>query len=248
MLAAYLVLAGELGLILIATPRRELLPWYLILHCVYLILLTGTFWLPRIRPEVLSLFFAIQSALVVLILSLNPEMGIVTALLPVLAYQAALVFSGLRRWFWIGWLVLLAISPLMFYLGMLTGLARGLLPAIGTLVLATYVIVTHEIEAARATSQKLLSELQEKHQQLQAYAERVDELAAIEERSRLARELHDSVSQTLFSILLNTRSAQILLEQNPSQIKPQLAHLQELAQNALTQMRSLITQWHPAGK
>ena len=91
----------------------------------------------------------------------------------------------------------------------------------------------------------MLSELQETHRQLQAYADQVEELATIEERSRLARELHDSVSQTLFSIVLNTRSAQILQERNPARVKPQLEQLQELTQNTLAQMRSLIAQLRP---
>jgi signal transduction histidine kinase len=80
---------------------------------------------------------------------------------------------------------------------------------------------------------------------LQSYAGQVEELAAVEERNRLARELHDSVSQTIFSITLNTRAAQILLERNPAGVKPQLEQLQKLTQNALVQMRSLIAQLRP---
>jgi signal transduction histidine kinase len=91
----------------------------------------------------------------------------------------------------------------------------------------------------------MLGELQDTHRQLQAYADQVEELAAMEERNRLARELHDSVSQTLFSIVLHTRSAQILLERDPPRIRPQLQRLQELTQNALAQMRGLIAQLRP---
>lgn len=43
----------------------------------------------------------------------------------------------------------------------------------------------------------------------------------MEERNRLARELHNSVSQTLFSMALNTRSAEIILKRKPSQARPQ---------------------------
>jgi signal transduction histidine kinase len=73
----------------------------------------------------------------------------------------------------------------------------------------------------------------------------VEELAAMEERNRLARELHDSVSQTMFSLLLATRSAQILLERDPVRVRPQLEQLQELTQSALAQMRSLIAELRP---
>jgi signal transduction histidine kinase len=39
------------------------------------------------------------------------------------------------------------------------------------------------------------------HAQLQDYAERAEELSAVRERNRMARELHDSVNQSIFSIL-----------------------------------------------
>jgi signal transduction histidine kinase len=236
-----------LGLTLIATPRPELLPGYLGLHGAYLLLFTVVFWRPTLRPAALHLCFMMQSAIVFMIVSLNPDMGVVTALIPLLAYQAALVFTGSIRWYWVGGLALLTAGPLMFYLGALTGLARGLLPMIGVVVLAAYVVVMQEIESARLTSQELLGELQEKHRQLQTYADQVEELAAIEERSRLARALHDSVSQTLFSILLNIRSAQIVLKQDPARLKPHLTQLQELAQDALGQMRGLIARWRIPG-
>jgi signal transduction histidine kinase len=91
----------------------------------------------------------------------------------------------------------------------------------------------------------LLNELQETHRQLEAQAGQVEELAAMQERNRLARELHDSVSQTMFSIVLNIRSTQILLEREPDRVRPQLEQLQELTSRALSQMRTLISQWRP---
>jgi len=90
-----------------------------------------------------------------------------------------------------------------------------------------------------------LRELQDKNIQLQAYTSQAEQIAAIEERNRLARELHDSVSQTIFSIVLNTRSTQIFLERQPERVRSQLEKLQELAQEALSEMRSLIAQLRP---
>jgi signal transduction histidine kinase len=215
------------------------------LHVVWLILFTVVLWRPGIRSELLHLYFALQSAIVLALLSLNPELDFVTALFNLLCYQAALVFTGLPRWMWAGLFVVLIGGSLMFYLGPLQGLALGLMPGAVCVVLAAYVIVNEEIERARASSHAMLGELQDTHRQLQAYADQVEELAAMEERNRLARELHDSVSQTLFSIVLHTRSAQILLERDPPRIRPQLQQLQELTQNALAQMRGLIAQLRP---
>ncbi len=110
------------------------------------------------------------------------------------------------------------------------------------IVIAAYVIVEREVALAEARRQAMLVELQEIHRQLERYAGQVEELASIEERNRLAREIHDSVSQTLFSIVLNTRAAQLLLQQDPTRVRAQLEQLQSLAQSALAEMRSLIAQ------
>jgi two-component system NarL family sensor kinase len=88
----------------------------------------------------------------------------------------------------------------------------------------------------------MLGKLEETHQQLQIYTTQVDELTIAEERQRLARDLHDSVSQTMFSILLNTEAAQILADQDPPRVQPQVELLHELTQNALAEMRGLIYQ------
>ena len=91
----------------------------------------------------------------------------------------------------------------------------------------------------------MLAELEATHRRLKTYAGQVEELAALEERNRLARELHDSVSQTIFSLILNARSAQMLLERDPARVRSQLEQLQELAQSALGEMRGLIAQLRP---
>lgn len=76
--------------------------------------------------------------------------------------------------------------------------------------------------------------------------ERSRELTVIEERNRLAREFHDAVSQTLFSMVFTARSAATLLERNPEAARAQVAELEELAQDAQREMRSLIFQLRPA--
>jgi signal transduction histidine kinase len=130
----------------------------------------------------------------------------------------------------------------MFFYGPLQGLALALTSMAICVVFPAYVIANNEIETARAESQAVLAELQVKHRQLQSYADQVEALAAVEERNRLARDLHDSVSQTMFSILLHARSTQLLLERDPAQVRSQLGQLQELTHSALAQMRGLIAQ------
>jgi PAS domain S-box-containing protein len=73
--------------------------------------------------------------------------------------------------------------------------------------------------------------------------------AAVEERQRLARELHDSVTQALFSMTLFARAAQIAFDQTDvdaeGTLGRRLAQLRSLTQGALAEMRALIFELRP---
>ncbi|HUG47223.1 MAG TPA: PAS domain S-box protein [Candidatus Limnocylindria bacterium] len=71
-------------------------------------------------------------------------------------------------------------------------------------------------------------------------------LAASEERARLARDLHDSVTQALFSMGLTAHALQLLLERDPAAAGAKLSELQDLQREALAEMRALIFELRPA--
>jgi signal transduction histidine kinase len=76
--------------------------------------------------------------------------------------------------------------------------------------------------------------------------ERSRELFTIEERKRLARELHDSVTQTLLGIGLTAEAALALLTPDPARARAELEHLREMTSGALQELRSLIFELRPA--
>jgi PAS domain S-box-containing protein len=71
------------------------------------------------------------------------------------------------------------------------------------------------------------------------------ELASSQERAHLARELHDSVTQALFSMTLVTRTTEILVDRDSAAAKEQLASLRDLQREALAEMRALIFELRP---
>jgi PAS domain S-box-containing protein len=71
------------------------------------------------------------------------------------------------------------------------------------------------------------------------------ELAAGEERAHLARELHDSVTQALFSMTLVSRSVEMLLDRDAAAARTHLSQLRELQREALAEMRALIFELRP---
>jgi len=75
--------------------------------------------------------------------------------------------------------------------------------------------------------------------------ERSRELSILSERNRLALELHDVVSQTLFSLNLAAESSATLLQRDPEAAGVQLERVRELAREALAELRSLILGLRP---
>ncbi len=89
---------------------------------------------------------------------------------------------------------------------------------------------THQLSQAS-------SELEVKKAQLK--------VAALEERQRLARELHDSVSQALYGIALGARTARTQLERDPAKVAEPLDYVLSLAEAGLSEMRALIFELRP---
>lgn len=75
--------------------------------------------------------------------------------------------------------------------------------------------------------------------------EQVEENAILSERSRLARELHDAVTQTLFSSSLIAEVLPRLWKKNPQEGMRRLEELRQLTRGALSEMRTLLLEMRP---
>ncbi|HEY3064147.1 MAG TPA: GAF domain-containing sensor histidine kinase [Chloroflexota bacterium] len=76
--------------------------------------------------------------------------------------------------------------------------------------------------------------------------EQAQQAAVLEERQRLARELHDAVTQTLFSASLIAEVLPRLAQRQPEQLGPRLEELQRLNRGALAEMRALLLELRPS--
>jgi len=79
-----------------------------------------------------------------------------------------------------------------------------------------------------------------------ALAEQLKQAAVTEERQRLARELHDAVSQQLFAIAMTTAALKRLVEKNPQRAAQQIELVEEMAAAAQAEMRALLLHLRPA--
>jgi signal transduction histidine kinase len=71
------------------------------------------------------------------------------------------------------------------------------------------------------------------------------ELSIVEERNRIARELHDAVSQKLFSLRLTADAALGLLDRDPARAKAELATVRRLAAEASSELREIVVGHRP---
>ncbi|MEU6857367.1 GAF domain-containing sensor histidine kinase [Glycomyces sp. NPDC046736] len=76
--------------------------------------------------------------------------------------------------------------------------------------------------------------------------ERSRELTVVEERNRLARELHDAVMQRLFSLRLSARAARKLVAIDPAAAAERLEEVETLAADAIAELRGVIVELRPA--
>jgi len=72
------------------------------------------------------------------------------------------------------------------------------------------------------------------------------EMAVLEERTRLAREIHDTLAQQLTGIVIQLEAAQALVSRDPERSIPALASAQELARSALAEARRSVWDLRPA--
>ncbi|WP_438347260.1 histidine kinase [Paenibacillus sp. FA6] len=105
--------------------------------------------------------------------------------------------------------------------------------------------VYHEFNTMMDAVEKKMKLLQRLGAQEVMEKEKAAENAVIEERRRMARDLHDTVSQQLFAIHMSASALPKVLVQNEEQGKLVLSQLIEMSHMAQKQMRALIAQLRP---
>ena len=217
----------------------------ILLLAAYTLLYITEPWLSLRWGWVQFLYFPMQTLIVLALTALRPFTDISSLLYIPLCIQVLRAFSRRAAAILIIFYILLLAVTVMLGMGWLEGLALTLLDlAVGGFILS-YDLLYSRTQADQVESRRLLTDLQSAHQKLQEYAAQAEELAAARERNRLARELHDSVSQAIFSITLTSQSARLLLDREPARVPEQLDGLQTMTEQALAQLRSLIAQLRP---
>jgi signal transduction histidine kinase len=253
MIGVYLIFAAVAlrGIVMfIAEPQFPALVLFLILYGVLLFFETWSVQNKSFKlfqsPAGQISYLILQSVLVIGLLAISTWEDYFALLFIPLSLDAVAFFGRRLGYICIAIFSLLITAVLLFSEeGPAFGLAMGILYSGMCFLFGGYAHQVLRAEAAHNQNQRMYNELQAAHRQLQGYADQVSSLAIEHERNRLARDLHDSVTQTVFSMNLTVQSARVLLNMEPSRVAGQLIHLEELAANALSEIQSLVSQLRP---
>jgi len=169
--------------------------------------------------------------------------GVALFLYPMVSYSAYFAFGSRGSMAMSVFYILLAIwrtgSPGDWYLD--SEMASNLLAF--TFVMLFVPLIAHVIrldDENRQRTEKLLTDLEISHLKLQAYTEQVAELAAAEERNRLARDIHDSVGHYLTAVNIQLEKAILYQDRNPEEARQAIMDAKEAAADALSDVRRSV--------
>jgi GAF domain-containing protein len=102
-----------------------------------------------------------------------------------------------------------------------------------------------ELHPYQVTAAQLASAIDSRRQQV-LLSERAQQLAVIEERQRLARDLHDSVTQLVFSITLIAQTLGAAWRRGPAEGERRVERVLTLSRSALAELRALLAELRPS--
>ena len=243
-------------LLLASILLRSLLPYRGTPHLVPALAMLGV-WLGAYLAEPLTTrrwpasvagFIILQSALVLLLMTgLDlPNEDFFALLFAVLSMRVMQRVPARQGAVWIAVFSLAMSAALIRVFGVEEAIGFALIYSAVSLFMGFYALATRRADEARTKNRDLAREIEQANLVLRDDAAQREQLAIARSRQHLARELHDSVTQTVFSMTLATETALLLVDRDPARVEAQLAHLNHLAQSALAQMQALINELRPA--
>lgn len=229
-----------IGLYLLSIAQNPLLkqPGLLLLFTVLMVTHIVLHWLviPIIQtPQRKVIYIVVQGLLAFIITHISRNTGMVFGLYMALIGES-IGFLGISRWSGLSTTYFLALSLTNFII--FTNIENAtywLLTIIPTVIfIGMYVTMYLRQAEAREKAQALADELEAANRQLTEYSARVEDLTIANERQRMARELHDTLSQGLAGLILQLEAADAHLTNQHSE------KAQSIIGNAMNQARMTL--------
>jgi signal transduction histidine kinase len=196
-------------------------------------------------PALTQSYLFLETVLIAVLIQTDPSQDYYALLFMPLGILATRYLRPGRDLIWLGVFCIVLSVALVTAFGLSDGVTYFPIYVIAILLLSFYGRASRRAEEAREQSERLLGELRDANVKLRAYAEQAEEVAVVHERNRLARELHDAATQTVFSITLTAQAARMACDQDPSRLPELLDKIQESGADALAEMRGLVSGLRP---
>lgn len=146
------------------------------------------------------------------------------------------------RWRWPVYLGIVAsfVLPIMRYSTLETALMNGLVISVGIFFSVLGSQMRLNEQRAREKAERLTRDLEAANRQLAEYAAQAEELAATQERNRLASEIHDNLGHYLTIVNVQIEAARLTLDSDPVRAMDALTKAQELAKKGLNSVRESV--------
>lgn len=220
--------------------------WQLVAFTVLMVIHIVLHWLlektTRISPKLIIVYILLQGVLGFLIcwMAELPAMifAIYMALLGEVIGLFGLKLSSLAASLYYMTLAFINLQMLMD-IGESSWLMIGVIPVIIFVIL--FVTLYQRQNDARESAIALAKQLEQANQQLSQYADQVEDLTIINERQRMARELHDTLSQGLTGIILQLEAVEAhLSNQNTEKAISIVSNAMDQARSTLAEARNAI--------
>jgi signal transduction histidine kinase len=236
---AILVAAGVVGL-RFNPPATATLRWAII------ILLAAVAAVQALKPKArrpswkIHLYLAVHGSLVAALMFLQPGWTMYPVLLTAPITWAVLMLPMRQGVCWIAAYTVVTATSFAVGISLGEGLVALFLYGVLYAFMGAFAAALARADAARCESQALLDELRQTHDKLQEYAGRVEEMAVVEERNRLAREMHDTLGHRLTVAAVQLEAAQRLCAGDPERSAAMVGTARGQVREALAELRATV--------
>jgi signal transduction histidine kinase len=160
--------------------------------------------------------------------------------LPLVAVAVAWLPPSLRWYVYLGLLAAIVV-PILHYSTWDTALMNAFVISTAIFFVAALTQVRINEQQARTRAEELAAQLETANRRLAAYASQIEELAAAQERNRLAREIHDNLGHYLTVVSVQIESAKATFHSDPARALDSLVKAQDLVKKGLASVRASVS-------
>ena len=110
------------------------------------------------------------------------------------------------------------------------------------LIVMHFLVINLTVQMYRKNTEinKTVEELHRSNQKLQAAYKELQEVTALEERQRIAKDIHDTAGHSITTVIMQTEAAKLIVDSNPEEAKRRIAAANLQAKHALEELRESV--------